>query len=749
MDLKKFLPGQPTEPDAEYFWAVVIEPGWVQAGVWRIANGSAQVLYTSTPNSWELESELVSATDISLSNAVKHFPDSIPDPSKTVFGVISSWVSGGEIKVEYLAQIKKLCGDLSLKPVGFVVIPEAISYLIKSEEGSVVNAVFLGVYKETLEVAVFNLGNLMGATSVARSLSIVDDVIEGLARFAGREALPARFVLYNARESELSECRQELTQHNWEETKTLNFLHTPKAEIISPDKKVYAVSLAGAAEIANVESLVSAPVNEPAEDVGTETLSDSVPEAFSQEQNPDSNVTEATPEEFGFTSDDSAVEIEEAPANNLNETLENLSKVSDTEEAELIGNDPKAEKSSFFQKFLTKLPVFSKPRFNFKKPGVSREGKKSLIAGIVVLVLITITFFALWWYLPSATAIIYISPQRLDERIEVTASPEVQELNVENRLLPAEKLTVSVSGEKTKSTTGTKTVGDKAKGEVTLYRVGTSLTIPSGTALHGPENLEFVLDEEVAIASGSAGSPGTAKVGVTADDIGADYNLASGTTFRVGNYSNSDIEAKNEESFSGGSSKEINAVSEADREALLSELEEELREKAITELKGKISGDTYLIEDSLSVDKADEEFSAKVGDEANSLTLSLGAEGSALSVERSRLTELLSEVLKSKVPSGYVLRGDQIESDFKVKEESGEGYVFETEVDANLLPQIDTDEIGRKIAGKYKSVAEEFIKKELPGFVRAEITINPKLPGRLGTLPHIAKRIDVQLSADR
>jgi hypothetical protein len=33
MDFKKFLPGQDEKESKEYYWAIVIEPGWVQAGV--------------------------------------------------------------------------------------------------------------------------------------------------------------------------------------------------------------------------------------------------------------------------------------------------------------------------------------------------------------------------------------------------------------------------------------------------------------------------------------------------------------------------------------------------------------------------------------------------------------------------------------------------------------------------------------------------------------------------------------------
>ena len=142
----------------------------------------------------------------------------------------------------------------------------------------------------------------------------------------------------------------------------------------------------------------------------------------------------------------------------------------------------------------------------------------------------------------------------------------------------------TVEGSKTASTTGIKTVGDKAKGQVTIYRAGTSMSLPSGTIIKGPDSLSFSLDEAVTVASGSAGSPGSTKANVSAASIGASYNLSSGTSFSVGSYSLGDLEAKNESAFSGGSSREVNVVSDDDMEKLEKDLTDELKDKTIKKL---------------------------------------------------------------------------------------------------------------------------------------------------------------------
>src|SRR4030043_2078581 len=97
--------------------------------------------------------------------------------------------------------------------------------------------------------------------------------------------------------------------------------------------------------------------------------------------------------------------------------------------------------------------------------------------------------------------------------------------------------------------------------------------------------------------SGSASSPSTTKAQVTAEDIGAQYNLAGGETFSVSNYPRGELEAKNDSAFSGGSSREISAVSQDDQDKLEKDLEKELEEKAIEKISSNLPSDKYFIKE--------------------------------------------------------------------------------------------------------------------------------------------------------
>lgn len=753
MDLKQFLPDQEKKSSEEHFWALIIEPGWVQAGIWRIEEDTAKVISGGAPTAWELDEDLISAADTALTVSLQNFPEDLQEPSKTVFGLISSWVTGGQIKPEYLEKIKKICTELSLTPVGFVVLPEAIAHFLRSEEGSSINAVILGVYKEILEISVFKLGNLLGTSQVARSVSIVDDVSEGLSRFTAGDAVPSRFILYNGKEGELEEVRQALLKVNWEDFENLKFLHTPKIEIVDSQKKTSAVSLAGASELADVISI------ETVQPALEEEKEGEMEEGPPTPEGPTEKKEEASPQDLGFELEKDVAETAKGsrvPTGFSEELTEEDYAVSNIVPVE-SEKSARAGGASVISGKIAWLPQFVKGIFSkfdslgskAAKGGFAGTGKRTLIFGLGFLLLILAAILLFWLFFPKAAVTIYVSPQKLDERAEITINPGAHEVDLSQRILPGEELKTTSSGEKTKSTSGTKTVGDKAKGEITLYRVGPNLALPSETTLYGPDDMKFSLDESVAIASGSASSPGTTKAPVTAEDIGAQYNLAAGASFKVGNYSVSDIEARNESAFSGGSSREISAVSAEDQEALEKDLEEELKDKAANKFKEDLAGDKVFISGSLTATASSRTFSNKVGDEASDLKLSLTLDSKALAVNKKELLDLAGEVLKDKVPKGFILRGEQISVDFGSESQEEGVYKFSAAVAANLLPEIDPDEVAKKIAGKYPSLAEDFLIKEVPGFVRAEIKLRPHLPGRLGNLPRIAKHIEVVISAER
>lgn len=743
MDISSFLPKKEKQ-QREMFWSLTIEPEWVQAGVWEIVNKTVEMVSSGPATAWKTDDELIKATDSALSAAIGDLDEDAPEPTKTVFGVSTSWVLKGEIKKEFLLKLKSLCDELSIKPTGFVVLPEAIANIVKTEEGSPFSGVSVGVGEENLEISVFRLGRSMGTKNVARSVSISDDIIEGLSRFQSEDPIASRFILYNGKEGELEDAKESVMGIDWETNEKIKFLHPPKVEIFKPEKKVLAVALAGASEMGEVESV--APLKKDREEE-----EEKIVKKVEDLENITEPQRQVSAEEVGFVV---GQDIEEKPKDEKQEILPTGDLPSfipqPVASSQEIGEKSKAKIGlpPFVQRIKNKVLGFL-DSYGTKKESTKSKKKKLTMIGITAGAIL-IGLFAAWWFVPSATVTIYVSPKTVDEKIEFTIDTSKNSVDTSKKVLPGKLVSTEESGEKTKSTSGTKTIGEKARGKVEIRNgTSTSIKLSSGTTLYSGSDMEFELIEEASVSAAlSPSSPGTATVEVEAQDIGAEYNLAKDETFKVSNYPRSDVDALAIVDFSGGSSEQISAVSQEDLDSLLEELEEELNKNSQKDLEGKINSEELLINESIILNTKSQDFSAKEGDEASTLKLSLSVDVNALAVNKEDLFKLIEEMLKDEVPDGYVLRQGQVDFSFEVEDEDDGVYELSSTVKINLLPEIDIGKVAKDISGKYPPLAEKYL-TGIPGYTRAQIRLKPRFPGRLGTLPHITKKIDVEVSAER
>jgi len=704
----------------EYFWSIVVEQDLVQAGIWTIRGDSVVIVATSGAAKWETDEDLVEKTDNALSQAIVNFPEDAKEPEKTVFGVPASWVEDGKIKKAHLEKIRLVSQKLSLSPTGFVVLPEAIAHSIKVREGSPLSGVVIGVGVGSLDLTVFRLGNIVGTVSVGRSTSVVEDVVEGLMRFSVQDNVPTRWLLYDGKEVDLEDVKQELVKTDWQETgPNLKFLHTPQVEIVDAVQKTEAVSIAGASELGEIK--------------GVEGDSKAV-----LENNNLSTSSDFKPEDLGFVVDQDIVEhgddsaqvdnFEEGPKQNFLKKL-----------AAMLAGIPKLRSKLFSSGGATPMGL---------KAGL---GKKKIFRVIGILaVLILVGAIAAWFYLSTADIVIYIAPKSLGESEAIVLDQNISSPDPGNFTFPARSVMVEVTSEKSRSATGTKTVGDRAKGKV-IIRNGTASEVDfkSGTIIVGSNSLEFTLDEAITVPeANSPSSPGEVSVGVSASQIGEEYNLASGESFSVDNYPKSEVDAVSDGEFSGGTSREVTVVSESDINTLREELTEEVEGQALSRLEAEANGARFVPE-AVAYDVIDESFTAKAGEEAAQVRLTMTVEARGIVLPEEQVEELSRLILKDQVPEGFSLRSEQVEAQFDLIDEAGDGvWEFDVNLTANLLPSINVDEIKKEVAGKHPQSVEKYL-SSIPGYVRATIARRPKLPGLLGNLPRRLKNISIEIEAEQ
>lgn len=718
-----------------YYWSLAITAHFAAACLWSRDDKDETSIVTFGPEiAWENDDELVAAVDSSLSEVTAHMPEDAGEPTKTVFGVMGSWVSEGHIKKGHLALIREICGKLSLSPVGFVVLPEALANEVKQNEGGPLSGLLVGVLRSTLEVTLFKLGNPAGTVEVGRSVSLSEDLIEALSRFSSNDPLPSRVVLYGASADELLDISHLLSSVNWKGThEKLQFLHEPKIEIADSERCLTAVCVAGSSEMGPIKSIVLPEKETEASEVEESVVS-----------------TDVSLNDLGFAMN---ADISEISRHSHKEPIEEATMVDEDEPDDVVKRV--SPLLLMKKKILSFIPKKHAPQLPIERQSMGTRAlspgkvkRMGIMSGVFAAILFGV-FFAAWFALPKADITIFISPRTLTSRETFILKEDASTPDVNGRVLPSQVFTKTVSNQDSAPATGAKTVGEAATGKVTV-RNGTSsdVKLPAGALLVGPNDLKFTITESASVsAATSPTSPGTATIPATAAAIGPDYNLSADTSLKVGNFSKSEIDAVVSEAFTGGSSRQITAVSKTDLDTLERTLTDKLMTQAQEEMVSEVPDDALFISNSITTRVTSKTFDHKVGDEAAQVGLNLEVEATAYTVPKTAITEAAASLLETQVPSGYSFRPEQVQTSFELQKGATEPTAI-IGFTAYLLPNVNPDDVARAVSGKRFTAANDYL-GTIPGFVKASITITPAFPNAIRFVPFRASQISVSIEAEK
>ncbi|MEK9169462.1 MAG: hypothetical protein AAB788_01840 [Patescibacteria group bacterium] len=183
---------------------------------------------------------------------------------------------------------------------------------------------------------------------------------------------------------------------------------------------------------------------------------------------------------------------------------------------------PKINWVNKFKELSGKLLTIFKIKRNKNNSKVNFSGKIFIIIGILIIAL---GLFTNEYFFHRAELTIYLPTQDLQKNVK---------LELDYRTSSS-----SANFSETTNTSGKQEVGDKARGQVTIYNsnLSSAETLSKGTLIISPNSLKYVLENEVKVASAtgdaSSSQPSTSKVPVIAAEIGEAYNLAASTKFTI------------------------------------------------------------------------------------------------------------------------------------------------------------------------------------------------------------------------
>lgn len=730
----------PKKEDKKFFLILGVEEHRISAAIAQISENKIDILGKGESEYDEIKEE-VDAADIAISEAEKSIPSQTL-VEQVIFGVPISYVTEGKIKPDHLLKLKKICKELSLSPFGFIEYPQALAYYLEKKEESPPSLLLLSVGKQLLSISLIRVGKIEKNIIILLEESFIEYFEKGLENFK-TEIFPSRIILYDeiGNTQRIEEIQQALTSYPWH--KHSSFLHTPRIEILSRSDLTHALvdtasgSLLKQLHFSEEPVSSSASVHEPAD--FTKPDDEFKPgESMKSDNHMNKNENEF---DFGFIKNKDITE---------NKSLHNNEKTS----AE-TGLKMKQQEFDFREK--DESNPF-KDRFEsqrIKIPSVSFLPILSIflskINSILILVIgfiITALFiFGIIWLLPSSTVNLLVYPLINSENIDIIFTSN--ETSGQPNTVKVQNISEEVSGNKTIQATGKKKVGDAGKGEVVIYnKTQNQADFPKGTVLTNG-NLKFTLDGDVSIASASDTGEGLTfgkvNINVTALDIGPEGNISSGNIFMIKDKPQNMFYAKNNQTFSGGTSREISCISKEDQDKLLSQLTEELTSKAKQNLQQKIEGGERILDSSIDKSISSKKFSKDVGTEGKELDLTLALKVSVLAYKNEDLTSLVRD-RKSSPPEGYILDRDrsQIKINDIAQDKSGE-WKGQGAMNFYYLPKIDTEKLKTEITGKsYEDISKIISKKY--GISGVEIVEENSIPFFSKKLPINPHNIRIQVT---
>lgn len=296
--------------------------------------------------------------------------------------------------------------------------------------------------------------------------------------------------------------------------------------------------------------------------------------------------------------------------------------------------------------------------------------QRYILAG-VALGIVTLMFGSYFFMVAAARAVVRITPlttlisQSLPVEFSTNSSTSQ---SGEKLVIPATTKIVTVEASAQGPATGVKLVGEAAKGQLTILNKTTSAkTFPAGTVASLGSS-KYTLDSEVTVASASVQTAGDSEtktfgkttVAVTASKIGTEGNIPANSSLVIENFDQNTYAATNEAAFTGGTSREARAVAEEDLQSLLKEARVDAQNKSGILLREQLNEGQYALPTGqMKITKST--FSAKVGDEVDSLTLQLEAEVSGVVYQAAVLREAVEAALSSRIEQDKELLTEKVE----------------------------------------------------------------------------------------
>ena len=438
------------------FWLIYIQENTVSVSLASNIEGKFQVVAVGPQKEWDQTSEesLISSVDESLSVASLNANiTEEEEPSSAAFVVPPFWVGNdGKILPQKIKYIKELCKKMSFTPTGFLAEDEALVEDSNKSDSFPSSFILVHLGIQEFYLSLVYLGHIKERIRKEFTGEFNGQILESaILEIKTESTLPPRIIIFGQVDNNLLTS---IKDYPWIGKKNVEtFLHLPEInlyqnnDLITTFTRVITGQLSGNLPKNNQISSLDEDQIALDEENSKEAVLDQQPPISASEL----ELVEASPEDFGFN-----IQNDEVEATNSIITNQIPEPNLDPFEPPVIlptispGQiNPKTSKINFhFPKKIT-FPIF---KFNFN---------------FFWIVLIVLPFLALIpFVISSANIILFVNPYKFEKTVSVTLKTDASASDITSGIIPVGKETFDVDATTTVETTGQKTIGEKAKGEI-------------------------------------------------------------------------------------------------------------------------------------------------------------------------------------------------------------------------------------------------------------------------------------------
>lgn len=403
-----------------------------------------------------------------------------------------------------------------------------------------------------------------------------------------------------------------------------------------------------------------------------------------------------------------------------------------------------ANKNSETKKFeiVAKVSEIKQRLFSFAK-NLARPKLPMPLYGLLGMIFIVTALFLNEYFFHKAQITVFVESRQIEKNVTVASSS----LNIE---IATEEAQFSQS----QPTTGKRDVGEKAKGQVTLHNFeDRDRTFAKGILLSA-DNLNFVLQDEVKVASASETTvggnlvkqPGKAAATILAQEIGQQSNLAKGKRFKIDDLSSSVYFAINETALSGGTKRQVNTVAKSDTEALKNKVLAKAKKQELEKIKKQKTDNIRIIDELTQVIISDLKYSKEIGEESDDISLNATTKTVYYFYNKDELVNILTRELSRNLDSGFALDKSKLNYSIGDIDNKNEQIELVYKVVGKALKEISTQKLTLALLLKDDRKLEEILKKDFSadGFT---LKNDQPLPILKHTMPLFPKNISLQITS--